>query len=92
VAFVAAVVLAEERTARGDQSIKLAGGGATGAFVVAALGTEGVIFTLREPSTALSSQLFPYIVAAGLVATGLGVWAARHWREFAPRPGSDSVL
>lgn len=46
------------------------------------LAIEGLLFGLREPDRVLSN-LFVYLLAAGLLSTGVIFWAVRHWREFA---------
>lgn len=47
-----------------------------GAFAVATLGTEGLVYLLlfAAPATTV------YAVAAGLAAAGLGFWSLRNWR------------
>lgn len=51
--------------------------------LIVSLAGEGFAYTLRRPSDVLNLELLPYLVAAGLIATGLGYWGLRHWREFA---------
>lgn len=53
------------------------------AFVLLFLSVEGVVFTVDHPSTVIyDSRLILYFFAAALVATGVGYWGLRHWREF----------
>lgn len=51
-----------------------------GAVVFVGLGSEGVRYALVRPDTVLSSSLLVYLVAAALVASGLGYWSVRNWR------------
>ena len=46
------------------------------------LGSEGVLYAFRIP-TRVFSTLVVYLLAAGLISTGVIFWAVRHWREFA---------
>lgn len=54
------------------------------AFVLIALGVEGLYFSVRKPDRMLSN-LSVYLLAAGLISTGIIFWAVRHWREFTRR-------
>lgn len=83
VAFVAAVFLAERRTASGRDILVTAAGVALAVFVLIALGGEGIVYAVRYPDRVIASDLLLYFVAAGLIGTGLGYWGVRHWREFA---------
>lgn len=51
--------------------------------LIVSLAGEGFTYTLRRPDDVLNLELLPYLIAAGLIATGLGYWGLRHWREFA---------
>lgn len=51
------------------------------ALLVISLSVEGFLFGLEFPDRLLSN-LLPYFLAAGLISTGLIIWAVRHWREF----------
>lgn len=51
------------------------------ALVAISLSIEGLLFGLQYPDR-LFSNLLPYFLAAGLISTGLIIWALRHWREF----------
>jgi hypothetical protein len=50
-------------------------------LVVISLSVEGLLFGLQFQEQ-LFSNLLPYFLAAGLISTGLIIWAVRHWREF----------
>lgn len=49
--------------------------------ITIALGVEGLLLGYRDPDRMLS-HLFVYLLAAGLISTGVIFWAVRHWREF----------
>ena len=51
------------------------------ALFLRGLGVEGLYFGYRNPDRMLSN-LFVYLLAAGLISTGVIFWAVRHWREF----------
>jgi len=56
-------------------------------FVLVGLAVEGVVYTSLHPNQVLTSQLLVYFAAAGIICTGVGVWALNHWREFVtPNP------
>jgi len=80
VAFVSGLLVLEESRHRGRTV--LVGATATGiaGFLLIGLGSEGVLYALAEPATVLSSSLFVYLVAAALIASGVGYWSVRNWR------------
>ena len=80
-AFVAALVLLEEWNLDGETVMRVAGTVAVAAFLLVGLSVEGVNFVLEYPAAVVSSQLFVYVLSAGMMATGLGFWTARHYRE-----------
>jgi hypothetical protein len=96
-AFVAALLRTERRygpDAPGDTEggrfdgaaiLTTAVGVAVAAVLVVSLAGEGVVYAMSSPEAVVTSTLFLYFVAAGLIATGLGYWGVRHWREFASR-------
>lgn len=56
-------------------------GVALACFAVVALGGEGVVWAVSEPSAVFGSQLIVYLVSAALIGTGLTVWLLNYWRE-----------
>jgi len=80
--FVATIVLLESSGTDGKTIIVSALFTGVSAFVLILFGGEGVLYTLDEPETVLDPQLTLYFFTAALVATGLGYWGLRHWREF----------
>lgn len=83
VAFVATIVFWELRARDGRVVLFSAGAVSVGTLVLVTLSGEGIVYTAREPEAVIASTLLFYFLAAGLIATGLGYWGARHWREFA---------
>jgi len=80
VAFVGGLLVLEE-SRHGGQTV-LTGATAAGVvgFLLLGLGSEGVLFALAEPEIVFSSSLFVYIVAAALIASGVGYWSVRNWQ------------
>lgn len=79
--FVGTIILLEINDADGRTIIVTAGVFGTLAFLLVSLGIEGYIYTYHNPDQILQ-RLILYFVAASLVATGVGYWGLRHWREF----------
>lgn len=80
--FTATVVFLERNDVIGRVIIGTAIALAVVSFTLSMLTVEGVIYTLRNPEEVFVSQLVLYFLAAGLVGTGFGYWAIKHWREF----------
>lgn len=89
VAFVVTVVALERNEVDGRLILMttVVVSGAT--FLLALLAVEGVFYTMRDPGAVINSQLVYYLLAAGIVATGLGFWSLNHWREFIGRVEPD---
>lgn len=87
--FVATIVLLELNDADGRTIIASALFAGVVSFFLVIFGVEGVIFTVQNPETVFVEQLILYFVAASLVATGVGFWALRHWREFISNPSGS---
>ncbi|MFB6300327.1 MAG: hypothetical protein ABEH65_08720 [Halobacteriales archaeon] len=81
VVFVAGIVGLEQGKYEGREIVIGAASVAIGAFIVLTLGGEGVMLAMRQPGTVFSIQRFLYLLAAGLMATGLGYWAVRNRRK-----------
>lgn len=83
VSFVVAIIAFESLVGRASEV--LAGTlVATGiALVLVVLAGEGVVYLFQHTRAVLSSTLLIYILAAGLVGTGLCYWALQHWAELA---------
>lgn len=80
-AFVATLVTFEEYDLEGWIVLRGAAIAGVCAFALLALGAEGVRFAATFPRLVFTSDLFLYVLAAGMIATGLGFWALHHWRE-----------
>lgn len=79
--FTGLLVALEQRLDDGSQIISTSGAVAIVSLFVVSLSIEGLLFAFHQPDQVLT-HLLPYFVAAGLVSTGLIIWAVRHWREF----------
>lgn len=80
VVFVGALLVLEQ--SRHDGRTVLAGAALVGAvgFVLASLGTEGIVYALTYPDDVVASHLFVYLLSAAIIASGLGYWSVRNWR------------
>lgn len=82
-AFVASVVGLDGRARNGRIVLITASAAAAATLVLLTMGGEGLAYAVRVPEEALAAQRLLYLLAAGLIATGLGYWGVRHWREVA---------
>ena len=83
IVFVVFVVLFDSRGLDGQTVLISSLAVAISSFIVLSLGGEGVVYLLTNPEKLIASQLIVYLIAAGLVCTGVAYWTLRHWREFA---------
>jgi len=81
VAFVGVIVGLDRMHREGPTILAAATGLAIAAFCVLLLGGEGALYVARNPEQVIESRRFLYLIAAGLVATGLGYWGVRHLRS-----------
>lgn len=81
--FVAAILVVDGPKRDGETVLTVAGAVAGSTFVLLSLGAEGLRYTVTNPDTVLVSSSGLYLVAAGLIGTGVGYWALSHWRELA---------
>lgn len=82
-AFVATILVVDGPRRDGRAVLIVAGAVAGASFVLLSLGVEGLRYAVNNPETVLVSRSGLYLVAAGLIGTGVGYWALRHWRELA---------
>lgn len=82
-AFVAAILVVDGPKRDGQTVLTVAGTVAGATFVLLSLGTEGLRYAVSNPETVLASSSGLYLLAAGLIGTGVGYWALSHWRELA---------
>lgn len=80
-AFVGAIVVFEMEGEDGGRVLLIAGALALTTFLVTLLSGEGIVHALRHPGQVIASQLLLYLLAAGMIATGLGYWVGQHWQE-----------
>lgn len=85
IAFVVTVVALERKEIDGRLILMTTVVVSGMAFLFSLLAVEGVFYTVRDPTAVFNTQLVYYLLAAGLVATGLGYWSLNHWREFTGR-------
>lgn len=82
VAFSVTVFLAEQRHGDGRAIIATAAGVGLVAFFGSMLAVEGLVYAVANPYDVFDTSRLPYLLAAGLLGTGVGYWALNHWREF----------
>ena len=90
-AFVGTVVLLEEWALDGETVLRMAGIVTVAAFLLVGLATEGSIYVATYPSEVMASHLFVYVLSAGMAASGIGFWTARHYRELRSRSRSKKI-
>lgn len=78
VVFVGTIVGLEQRGRDGRSILRAAAMIAGVAFGFFVLGGEGFVYGARNPGEAFAAQQFLYLVAAGLIGTGIGYWGSRH--------------
>ncbi len=49
-------------------------------FVLASLSGEGLVRVMQ--GTEYTLQIYLYLITGGLVCSGVGYWAIRHWKEY----------
>jgi hypothetical protein len=86
--FVGALVALEDLNVDAETVLGAAAGVSFTNFLVVGLASEGTIYALRYPQQVVSSQLFVYVLSAGMMATGLGFWLANHYGEIDLRQGN----
>jgi len=86
--FVGALVALEDLSVDAETVLGAAAGVSFTNFLVVGLASEGTIYALRYPQQVVSSQLFVYVLSAGMMATGLGFWLANHYGEINLRQGN----
>lgn len=79
--FVSAIIILEQHREDGRLILTVATITAVTGGLVFVLGGEGILYASRHPDQALASRQFLYLIAAGLIATGVGFWGLNHWRD-----------
>lgn len=85
--FVAVILIMEAAEADGRLVIRAAVTSAVLGLVLVIFGGEGIVYAATAPAEVFDTRLILYFVSAAVIATGLGYWALRHWREFSRGPG-----
>lgn len=81
VVFVATLLAADETGTEGLTALVRAAVAGVGGFVLLALGVEGIIYAVTNPDAVVASHLFVYLLSAAIIASGLGYWSVRNWRD-----------
>ncbi|MDZ7701984.1 MAG: hypothetical protein U5J98_07890 [Halobacteriales archaeon] len=82
-AFVGSILVVDGPRRDGRTVLAVAGAVAGVTFILLSLGAEGLRYAVVHPENVLVTSSGLYLVAAGLIGTGVGYWALRHWRELA---------
>lgn len=81
VVFVATLLAADETGTEGVTALVRAAVAGVSGFVLLALGVEGIIYAVTNPDAVVASHLFVYLLSAAIIASGLGYWSVRNWRD-----------
>ena len=79
--FVATIVFLDQKDFDGRAIIVAAFGSGVVSLVLLSLGGEGIVYVWNNADTVTQSHRFMYLVAAGLMTTGIGYWVLRHWQD-----------
>lgn len=82
VGFVAALFVLERPRIEGSQVLMATIGVTVTVFVVVTLAGEGVAYAIASPGAVFQPDIILYLLAAGLIGSGLAYWTISHWREF----------
>lgn len=82
VGFVAALFVLERPRIEGSQVLMATIGVTVTVFVIVTLAGEGVAYALSSPGAVFQPDIILYLLAAGLIGSGLAYWTITHWREF----------
>lgn len=87
IAFVSAIFLFVNHEA--DAQTVLVGSSGLGILTLlfTLLCAEGVMYAVTSPDRVFGSQLLVYLLAAGLIATGLTIWIVQYWRTLTHKAG-----
>lgn len=91
VVFVTVLLVFEHSRLDGRAVLGRAVGTSLSGFVLVSLGTEGVIYAVTNPELVVASHLFAYLLAAAIIASGLGYWVVRNWRELSRLLGTSGL-
>ena len=85
--FVATIVFLDQKGFDGRAIIVAAFGSGVLSLVLLSLGGEGVVYVIENRQTVAQSNQFMYLVAAGLMTTGVSYWVLRHWQDLVDSSG-----
>lgn len=85
--FVATIVFLDHRGFDGRAIIVAAFGSGVLSLVLLSLGGEGVVYVFENREEVTQSFQFMYLVAAGLMTTGISYWVLRHWQDIVDSSG-----
>jgi len=81
VGFVAALLVAEHSQLYGREALATAAAVGIVGFVMIGLGTEGIVYGINYPDAVVASHLSVYLLSAAMIASGIGYWTVRNWRD-----------
>lgn len=84
IVFVSLVIGFEEQAFDGRTILLSTVGLSIVLGVLVVLVGEGLVYAFHYPAAVLTSRLLLYLLATGVICTGLVYWGLRHWREFLP--------
>lgn len=82
VTFVTAVLYLSHRDADAETTLIASTGFGVLTLLWSFLSVEGLVFAVSQPAQVFKSHLLVYLLAAGLIATGLTAWLLQYWRAF----------
>lgn len=80
--FVGTLFVLERPRIEGSQVLMATIGVTVTIFVFVTLAGEGITFALSNTDLVFRPNFILYLVAAGLIGSGLAYWTISHWREF----------
>ncbi|MGM0371656.1 MAG: hypothetical protein ACQEQJ_04025 [Halobacteriota archaeon] len=82
IGFVSALFVLERPRIEGSQVLMATIGVTVTVFVVVTLTGEGLAYAISNPGAVFQPDFILYLLAAGLIGSGLAYWTITHWREF----------
>ncbi|MFB6153748.1 MAG: hypothetical protein ABEJ27_05805 [Halodesulfurarchaeum sp.] len=84
IGFVSALFVLERPRMEGSQVLMATIGLTVTVFVIVTLAGEGLAYAMTQPDQVFVPDFILYLLAAGLIGSGLAYWTIQHWREFTP--------
>lgn len=82
IGFVTALFVLERPRIEGSQVLMATIGVTVTVFVTVTLAGEGITYAIKSPGAVFQPDIILYLLAAGLIGSGLAYWTISHWREF----------